>query len=87
MHNRLVHDASHEAAVKILHVFSPLLRGEEELKDAYEEVMPIISEAISRYDQLLREEKERLRPMAKGTPMDGGTKETREPDMKVSNHQ
>ncbi len=62
MHQRLIHDACHPAAVKILHVFSPLLR-EEELKDAYEEVMPIISEAICRYEQLLQEEKARLRPM------------------------
>jgi hypothetical protein len=62
MHQRLIHDASHRAALKVLHVFSPLLR-EEELRDAYEEVMPIISEAISCYEQSLLEEKARLRPM------------------------
>jgi hypothetical protein len=65
MHQRLIHDASHRAAVKILHVFSPLLR-EEELRDAYEEVMPIIGEALSFYDQSLREEKARLQPMKGG---------------------
>jgi hypothetical protein len=62
MHQRLIHDYSHRAAVKILHVFSPLLR-EEELKDAYEEVMPIISDAISDFEKALQEEKARLRPM------------------------
>jgi hypothetical protein len=62
MHQRLIHDASHRAAVKILHVFGPLLR-DEELRDAYEEVMPIIAEAIAFYEESLRQEKARLRPM------------------------
>jgi hypothetical protein len=62
MNQRLIHDASHRAAVMILHVFAPLLR-EEELRDAYEEVMPIISEAICQYDQSVEAEKARLRPM------------------------
>ena len=78
MHQRLIHDASHRAAVKILHVFSPLLR-EEELRDAYEEVMPIISEAVSFYDQSLREEKTRLRPMEQVRHRDMGTNESRRP--------
>jgi hypothetical protein len=50
--------------MKILHVFSSLLR-EEELRDAYEEVMPIIREAIVRYEESLRQEKGRLRPTEK----------------------
>jgi hypothetical protein len=62
MHQRLIHDFSHRAAVRILHIFSPLLR-DEELPDAYEEVMPIISEAISEFEKALREQKARLRPM------------------------
>jgi hypothetical protein len=62
MHQRLIHDASHGGAIKILQLFAPLLR-DEELRDAYEEVMPIISEAIARYDESLRQEEEGLRPM------------------------
>jgi hypothetical protein len=79
MHQRLIHDASHRAAVKILHVFSPLLR-EEELKDAYEEVMPIISEAICLYDQSLREERARLRPMGEERHTVAGKNEIQTPD-------
>jgi hypothetical protein len=70
MQHRLIHDASHLAAMKILHIFAPLLR-DEELRDAYQEVMPIIREAITRYEESLRQEKERLRPTKKrGMPTD-----------------
>jgi hypothetical protein len=62
MHQRLIHDASHRGAVKILHLFAPLLRDEER-KDAYEEMMPIIAEAIAFYEKSLRQEEGRLRPM------------------------
>jgi hypothetical protein len=86
MHQRLIHDASHRAAVKILHVFAPLLR-EEEIRDAYEEVMPIISEAICHYDQSLREEKARLRPTAQTRHTEMGKNEVEAPDIKVSDHQ
>jgi hypothetical protein len=70
MHHRLIHDASHHAAVKLLQVFAPLLR-DEELRDAYQEVMPIISEAIAFYEEALRQEKGRLRPTERsGMPTD-----------------
>jgi hypothetical protein len=81
-----MHDASHRAAVKILHVFAPLLR-EEELRDAYEEVMPIIREAISLYDQSLREEKARLRPTAQARHVDMGRNEVEAPEKEAKDHQ
>ena len=79
MHQRLIHDASHRECVKILHVLCPFLR-EEELRDAYEEVIPIISEAISFYDQSSREEKARLRPMEQARHTAIEMNEARAPD-------
>jgi hypothetical protein len=74
MHQRLIHDASHRGAVKILKLFAPLLR-EEEKQDAYEETMPIIAEAIALYEESLRQEKARLRPMAQERHTDMGLNE------------
>lgn len=85
MHQRLIHDASHRATLKILHVFSPLLR--EELRDAYQEVMPIISEAICDYELLLRQEKARLRPMPQEKHADMGMNKSDAPSKKASDHQ
>jgi hypothetical protein len=86
MHQRLIHDASHRAAVKILHVFGPLLR-DEELRDAYEEVMPIITEAISFYLESLRQEKARLRPMEQERHTDKELNEVVARDREEKDHQ
>jgi hypothetical protein len=63
MHDRLIHDTAHRAAVEVLNVFAPLLREEEQL-DAYREVMPIVSEALVRFQEALAREQARLSPTA-----------------------
>lgn len=59
MKPRIAHDAAHRAAVEIINVFAPLLR-EEERRDAYEEVMPILLSAIENYERQAARTAERL---------------------------
>jgi hypothetical protein len=61
MHGRLAHDAAHQATLKVLRVFGPLLR-EEEQQDAYEEIMPIVTETLTRFSESLAREQARLSP-------------------------
>ncbi|MFO0808978.1 MAG: MT-A70 family methyltransferase [Gemmataceae bacterium] len=61
MYERLKHDAAHRAAIEILGVFAPLLR-EEERQDAYREVMPIVTDALARFEESLARERARPRP-------------------------
>ena len=61
VNRRLCHDAAHAGTLRILEVFAPLLR-QEEVKDAYEEVMPIVTEAITQFVHALARERERLNP-------------------------
>ncbi len=61
MHDRLIHDEAHKAAVQILGIFAPLLR-EEEQRDAYKEVMPVVIEALRRFAGSLAREQARLTP-------------------------
>jgi hypothetical protein len=65
MHERIVHDAAHRAALKILNIFAPLLREEEQL-DAYREVMPIVSDALKRFEESLARQRARLSPTTDG---------------------
>jgi hypothetical protein len=61
MHDRLIHDQAHRAAVQILSIFAPLLR-EDEQRDAYQEVMPVVEETLCRFAESLAREQARLTP-------------------------
>jgi hypothetical protein len=55
------HDCAHRAALRVLGVFSPLLRGEE-LQEAYRELMPLLIASLDEYGRAMGWRKRRLGP-------------------------
>ena len=56
---RILKDTAHAAAKDIVGVFANLLR-DEELKDAYEKILPRVSNALERFARLVERERRRI---------------------------
>jgi hypothetical protein len=56
---RYRHDCAHRIAVKVLRIFAPLLR-EEEQQDAYRELMPVLMDGLADFETRRDREAKRL---------------------------